>query len=132
MSSDRRSTQRIAQARRVPLALRQSKLFNAVTHLVAVDPQQVPGVRLVSATAVQRLHDQLAFDLLEVHSLRGQSEGGRDGVPRQRTEVIGDPVRGQNSNYLYSCSGGTYSLSSTCGGKGCKRNPPGINDACNP
>lgn len=44
----------------------------------------------------------------------------------------GDPMRGQSSSYLYYCSSGSYSLSSTCNGKGCKRNAPGVNDACNP
>jgi hypothetical protein len=44
----------------------------------------------------------------------------------------GNPTRypGQSTSSLYYCSGGTFTLSSTCGGLGCQVNAPGVNDAC--
>jgi len=41
----------------------------------------------------------------------------------------GDSSIGQNSNYLYLCTNGNYSLSQQCS-NGCLQNPPGVNDAC--
>ena len=41
----------------------------------------------------------------------------------------GSSSLGQNSNYLYSCSNGNYTLKTSCS-NGCKVNPPGTNDAC--
>lgn len=52
--------------------------------------------------------------------------------PSGNGSYCGDPLRGQSASYLYSCSSGAYSLVSTCNNKGCKRNPPGVNDACKP
>ena len=41
----------------------------------------------------------------------------------------GDPSMGQNTNYLYLCTNGNYSLSKQCS-NGCLQNPPGVNDTC--
>jgi len=53
-----------------------------------------------------------------------------DKCPFGNGNYCGDSVRGQTSGYLYSCYAGAYTLSSTCGGRGCKVNSPGVNDAC--
>jgi len=41
----------------------------------------------------------------------------------------GSSSLGQNANYLYNCSNGTYTLKTQCT-NGCQVNPPGYNDAC--
>jgi len=41
----------------------------------------------------------------------------------------GDPSKGQNSNYLYQCTNGSYSVYQECA-NGCQVNPPGTNDNC--
>jgi hypothetical protein len=41
----------------------------------------------------------------------------------------GSSSLGQNTNYLYNCSNGTYTLKTQCT-NGCQVNPPGYNDAC--
>ena len=54
--------------------LREPELLDAIAHLVAIDPEQLPGVRLIAASALERLNQQLPLDLLEVDALRRQAE----------------------------------------------------------
>ena len=65
----------------------QAELLDAVAHLIAVDAEQLGRLALVSAGALERLHQQLAFDLFEVDALRRQSKLCRLNGPRQRREV---------------------------------------------
>jgi hypothetical protein len=44
----------------------------------------------------------------------------------------GDGVDGRNQNALYSCVDGVYTLADDCDGLGCRVNPSGVSDACNP
>ena len=52
----------------------QAELLDAVPHLVAVDAQQLRRLRLVAAGALERLHQELPLDLVEVHALGRQPE----------------------------------------------------------
>ena len=55
-------------------AASEPELLDPVAHLVAVDAEQLPGVRLVATRALERLHQQLPLDLLEVDALGRQPE----------------------------------------------------------
>ena len=67
--------------------LREAELLDPVAHLVAVDAEQLRRLGLVAAGALERLHEQLPLDLLEVDAFGRQPELGRRHAARQR-EVL--------------------------------------------
>src|SRR5688572_3456086 len=54
--------------------LRQSEFFDAIAHLIAINPQEMSGMRLVAAGAFECLDHELPLHLVEVHALRRQPE----------------------------------------------------------
>src|SRR5258706_5763131 len=67
----------------------QAELLDPVSHLVAVDPQKPGRVRLIAVGPLQRLHQELTLDLLEVHAVGRQVEAGvRGSGPGQHPEVL--------------------------------------------
>ena len=51
------------------------------------------------------------------------------GCPGGNGLYCGDPSKGQNSNYLYQCASGSYTLQNSCTA-GCQNNALGVNDSC--
>ena len=45
--------------------LRETELLDAIAHLVAIDAQELPRMRLVALRALQRLHQKLPLDFFE-------------------------------------------------------------------
>ena len=67
---------------------RQAELLNAIPNLIAIDPEQVSGLRLIASGALQRLNHQLTLHGLEVDNLRRKAERCRCRRFRQRGEVL--------------------------------------------
>src|SRR6267142_6783662 len=68
---------------------REAELLDAVPDLIAVDAEELPRLRLIAARPLERLHEQLTFDLVEADALGGQLELGRRDRARQRGELAG-------------------------------------------
>jgi hypothetical protein len=67
---------------------RESELLDAVSDLIAIDAKQLRRLRLVAASAFERLCQELSFYVLEVDALRRKLKlQGRHGS-RQRREVM--------------------------------------------
>ncbi len=54
---------------------------------------------------------------------------GSGSCPSGNGLYCGDSGKGQNTNYLYQCTNGSYSLKSPCS-SGCQRNAAGKDDSC--
>ena len=52
----------------------EAELLDAVAHLVAIDAEQLAGLRLIAAGSLERLHQQLPLDLVEVDAFGRQLE----------------------------------------------------------
>ena len=52
----------------------QLEFLDSVSHVVAVDPEQLAGMRLVARGPLERLDDELPLDLLQLHALGRQLE----------------------------------------------------------
>jgi hypothetical protein len=55
----------------------QPEFLDPVPHLIAVDPEQLPGMRLIAAGALECLHKELTLDVFEVDAVGRQPEQGR-------------------------------------------------------
>ena len=69
---------------------RQAELLDAIAHLIAIDAEQMTGLGLVAAGALERLNHQLPLDGLEVDALGRKSErcgrrAVRDNVAKSST-----------------------------------------------
>src|SRR5688572_28945930 len=67
----------------------ETEFLDAVPDLVAVDAEKLCRLGLISVRALERLDEQLAFDLLEVETLRLQLERGGGDRAGQGGEIVG-------------------------------------------
>ena len=65
----------------------QAEFFTAVRNLVTVDAEQLRRLGLIAARTLERLREELTFDVVEPDAFRGQREFDRRDAPRQR-EVL--------------------------------------------
>src|SRR4249919_2903809 len=71
----------------------EAELLDAVPHLVAIDAEELPRLRLIPAGSLERLDKQLPFDLVEADALGRQFEfGGRDRSCQRREVTWLEPL----------------------------------------
>jgi hypothetical protein len=70
-----------------------TEFLDPIPDLIAIEAQQLRGLALVSMTALEGLHQELALNLLHVHPFRWQAELRRHCGRAREVEIIGfDPL----------------------------------------